>query len=191
MARPMEFDPELALQTAIKVFSDHGYEGSSTAELLARMGIARQSLYGAFGDKRRLFLRALERYNAASIAEFAEALGSKRNSIESLEAALLAFARPGAEPKAGCLGLGSITEFGRSDPEINAINDASASTLLSTLADHVRHGMAAGEIGEVDPNEAARFLLALRSGLKIAARGGAEIEELRETVRVALRGFYA
>ena len=92
MARPMEFDPELALQMAIKVFYDHGYEGSSTAELLARMGIARQSLYGAFGDKRRLFLRSLERYNSASVAELAEALGSKRNSIESLEAALLAFA---------------------------------------------------------------------------------------------------
>jgi TetR/AcrR family transcriptional repressor of nem operon len=41
------------------VFASHGYEGSSTAELLARMGIARQSLYCAFGDKWRLFLKAL------------------------------------------------------------------------------------------------------------------------------------
>ncbi len=77
MVRPVEFDPEDALGAAIKVFSNHGYEGSSTAELLASMGIARQSLYGAFGDKRRLFLKALERYNAASVAELIDALGSR------------------------------------------------------------------------------------------------------------------
>ena len=59
MARPVEFDPEEALGAATKVFASHGYEGSSTAELLARMGIARQSLYCAFGDKWRLFLKAL------------------------------------------------------------------------------------------------------------------------------------
>src|SRR5258708_27101673 len=69
LARPVEFDPESALSAAIKVFSDQGYEGSSPADLLASMGIARQSLYGAFGDKRRLFLKPLESYNAGSIAE--------------------------------------------------------------------------------------------------------------------------
>lgn len=192
MARPMKFDPDAALQTAIKVFSDRGYEGSSTAELLERMGIARQSLYGAFGDKRRLFLKALERYNDASIAELVEALGSKRNGIKALEAALLAFARPGAEPWAGCLGIGSIAEFGRSDPDINVINDASAADLLRALADHVRRGMTAGEITKrIDPDAAARFLLALRSGLKIAARAGAETKELREMVCVGLRSLRA
>ncbi|MEI9963520.1 MAG: TetR/AcrR family transcriptional regulator [Caulobacteraceae bacterium] len=187
----MEFDPDSALNAAIKVFSNHGYEGSSTADLLASMGIARQSLYGAFGDKRRLFLRALERYNASSIAELTDALGAKRNSLEALEAALLAFAGPDAQPEAGCLGLGSVTEFGRSDPDINAINDASTRALLAALAARVREGAAAGEIGDVDPQDAARFLLAVRAGLKLAARGGADLEALRSTVRMALRGLRA
>ena len=144
MARPVEFDPEEALCAAIKLFASHGYEGSSTAELLARMGIARQSLYGTFGDKRRLFLKALEHYNAGSVAELVATLGSKRDRLEALEAALLAFAKPGAEPEAGCLGLGSITEFGRSDDEINAINDASARALLTALASHIRDGRGGG-----------------------------------------------
>jgi AcrR family transcriptional regulator len=153
------------------------------------MGIARQSLYGAFGDKRRLFLKALERYNTDSIAELTEALGSKANAAEALEAALLAFARPDAHPEAGCLGLGSIAEFGRSDPEINTINDASAETLLRALAVRIGQGMAAGELAAVDADEAAHYLLTVRAGLKIAARGGASFETLNATVRIALRGL--
>ena len=189
MARPLEFDPDHALDAAIAVFSSHGYEGSSTAELLNRMGIARQSLYGAFGDKRRLFLKALERYNTDSIAELTEALGSKVNAVEALEAALLAFAHPDAHPEAGCLGLGSIAEFGRSDAEINAINDASAETLLRALAARIRQGVAAGELAAIDADEVAHYLLTVRAGLKIAARGGASFETLNTTVRIALRGL--
>jgi AcrR family transcriptional regulator len=191
MARPVEFDPEEALGAAIKLFASHGYEGSSTAELLTCMGIARQSLYGAFGDKRHLFLKALERYNAASLAEFAAALDSKRKSLEALETALLAFAQPGGEPAAGCLGLVSITEFGRSDPEINAINDASARSLLTVLATHIRDGVAAGEMADVDPEEAAQFLLTVRAGMKTAARSGAGFEALRAIARMALRSLRA
>jgi TetR/AcrR family transcriptional regulator, transcriptional repressor for nem operon len=191
MARPVEFDPEGALGAAIKVFASHGFEGSSTAELLARMGIARQSLYGAFGDKRRLFLKALERYNAASVAEFVTALGSSGDHLEALGAALLAFAKPGAEPDSGCLGLGSIAEFGRSDADINSINDASARTLLATLAAHIRDGVAAGEIGPVDPDTAAQFVLAVRSGLKVAARSGARLDSLHAIARIALRSLQA
>jgi TetR/AcrR family transcriptional repressor of nem operon len=191
MARPQEFDHDEALDAAIEVFASHGYEGSSTSELLTRMSIGRQSLYGAFGDKRSLFLRALERYNAASIAEFIAALGSKRNRLEALEAALLAFARPGAQPDAGCLGVGSITEFGRSDADINAINDASARTLLTALTTHLRAGVSGGELDDVDPQEAAEFLLAVRVGVKVAARSGARLKELRATVRVALRSLQA
>jgi AcrR family transcriptional regulator len=189
MARPVEFDPEEALGAAIKLFASHGYEGSSTAELLACMGIARQSLYGTFGDKRRLFLKALAHYNAGSVAELIATLGSKRDRLEALEAALLAFAKPGAEPEAGCLGLGSITEFGRSDDEINAINDASARSLLTALAAHIREGVAAGEMADVDPEAAAQFLLAVRSGLEVAARGGAGFDALRSIARMALRSL--
>ena len=62
MARPREFDRDHVLGKAIGVFASHGYEGASTEVLLARMGISRQSMYDTFGDKRRLYLEALERY---------------------------------------------------------------------------------------------------------------------------------
>ena len=190
MARPMEFDRDQALGEAIKVFSSHGYEGSSTTTLLERMGIARQSLYGAFGDKRRLFLEALKRHNAESVAEITAPLNSDLPCLEALEASLLAFARPGAEPQTGCLGVGSVAEFGRADPDINAINDASGQALREALARRLNKGIAAGEVAaDIDPEQTAHFLLTVRVGLKIAARGCASREALGEMVRMALRGL--
>src|SRR4029077_10347880 len=66
MARPREFDRELALARATGIFWAQGYCSTSTEELLAAMGIGRQSLYNAFGDKRALYLEAVERYQRAT-----------------------------------------------------------------------------------------------------------------------------
>jgi AcrR family transcriptional regulator len=189
----MEFDRDEAIGKAIEVFADHGYEGSSTAELLARMGIGRQSLYGAFGDKKRLFLQALECYNAGSLGEMEAALAAQASPRAAIESALLAFAdKPDAAPHTGCLGVGSIAEFGRSDPDINAVNDAAAGRFKAAFAARLADGAAAGEFApDLDPRAAAEFLLTVRSGLKVAARDGADLERLRSSVRLAMRGLDA
>ena len=62
MARPKEFEPEQALDAAMNVFWRLGYEHTSLDALMQEMGIARQSLYDTFGDKRALYLRALAHY---------------------------------------------------------------------------------------------------------------------------------
>jgi AcrR family transcriptional regulator len=67
-ARPRAFDRDFALKSAIQAFSEHGYEGTSTDELLQVMKISRQSRYNAFGDKRRLYIEALKDYIADSVA---------------------------------------------------------------------------------------------------------------------------
>ena len=60
MARSKEFDRDTVLKDAMKVFGDHGYEGTSTEVLMREMGIGRQSMYDTFGDKRQLYLEALQ-----------------------------------------------------------------------------------------------------------------------------------
>src|SRR2546430_2244573 len=60
--RPREFDREAALERAIDVFWRHGYEATSVSDLTAAMNINPPSLYAAFGDKEKLFLEAVERY---------------------------------------------------------------------------------------------------------------------------------
>ena len=86
MARPREFDDDTALLAAIKVFSDLGFEGSSTDALTRAMGIGRQSLYDTFGDKWRLYLKALQRYTADSISEQIRVLNGGPSALKGLEA---------------------------------------------------------------------------------------------------------
>ncbi|SDH21656.1 TetR/AcrR family transcriptional regulator [Bosea robiniae] len=186
MARPSEFDREEAIASAIRVFARQGFEAASTSDLIKGIGIGRQSLYGAFGDKRGLFLEALRKYNAGSLALMLEAL-AKGTPAESIKAALLVGLGSSDEIESGCLGVGSIVEFSRSDPEINALNDAAATAVVAAFAARVRAGVEAGELDtEIDPVSAARMLLILRSGLKVAARGGAKDSQLSDTADLAL-----
>ncbi|MDR6872025.1 AcrR family transcriptional regulator [Bosea sp. BE125] len=189
MARPTEFDRDEAIASAIKVFARQGFEAASTSDLLEAMGIARQSLYGAFGDKRSLFLEALRRYAAGSLAQMREAL-AEGTAAEGIEAALLVGLGSSDDVESGCLGVGSVVEFSRSDPEINALNDAAGETVAAAFSARVRDGVEAGELDAgLDTDAVGRMLLVLRSGLKVAARGGAGEAELRDTARLALRGL--
>jgi len=189
MARPAEFDRNDALADAIRVFARHGYEAASTSELLDGMGIGRQSLYGAFGDKRRLFLEALARYSQDSYRQMQDAMDGKP-AREALVDALLAGLGSSDDLETGCLGVGSIVEFSRSDPDVAAQNDEAGGRVIKLFAAKIRDGMADGEIAvDVDPEAAARLLLTLRSGLKVAARSGAAAPELRQTARLALRSL--
>jgi len=62
MARPREFDEDVVLGKVLSVFWERGYDGTSVEDLVERTGLGRASLYGAFGDKERLFERALALY---------------------------------------------------------------------------------------------------------------------------------
>ena len=189
MARPAEFDRNDALAGAIRVFARHGYEAASTTDLLAGMGIGRQSLYGAFGDKRGLFLEALARYSQDSYRQMLEAMHGKP-ALEALMDALLVGLGSSDELETGCLGVGSIVELSRSDPDVASENDEAGRRVVELFAAKVRDGLTAGEIApDIDPEAAARLLLTLRSGLKVAARSGAAAPELRQTAQLALRSL--
>jgi TetR/AcrR family transcriptional regulator, transcriptional repressor for nem operon len=191
MARPKEFDRDVALAAAIKTFANSGYEGTSTDTLLKSMGISRQSLYDTFGDKRRLYLEALQRYCFDNVGTIATALQSGSSPLAAIEAALSSFAaRISASTEAACLGVGAICEFGRSDREIAAIGDASGATLQNLFEEVVRRAKEIGEVSaDVDPKEAALFLNATFIGLKVMARGGAKPEVLRSVAQTALRSL--
>jgi TetR/AcrR family transcriptional repressor of nem operon len=191
MARPREFDREEVLEEAIKVFADHGFGGTSTDVLLKAMGISRQSMYDTFGDKRRLYLEALQRYTAGSVSEIIRSLNAGASPLKGLEAALVAFAsRPAAEAALGCMGVSSTCEFGRSDPEVAVANGVSARTLQAALERVIADGKASGEVGSgVNVRTAAQFIGVTLSGMKVAARGGVSASTLRDIARMALRSL--
>jgi AcrR family transcriptional regulator len=191
VARPKEFDRATALKAAITVFTDHGYEGTSTDALIEAMGISRQSMYDTFGDKRRLYLDALQQYNADSAADVIANLNTASSPLKGLEAALIAFAsRPAQQFRLGCMGIASICEFGRADADVALLNDSAGRTLLSAFKRRLAEAKAAGEVASnLDVHIAAEFLQATLAGIKVAARGGTAAETLKDIARLALRSL--
>src|SRR6476620_4557595 len=106
MARPKSFDLDTALQRAITLFREKGYAGASTDDLLCAMGIGRQSMYDTFGDKRGLYIEALRRYNAESVAEIMHSFNSAISPLAGLEKVLFRFAaQVCAEKRVNCMGV--------------------------------------------------------------------------------------
>jgi len=85
MARPKEFDREIAVKRAVHVFCDRGFEGTSTEDLLRGMGISRQSMYDTFGDKRALYVEALRRYITERVAIQIRILSAEASALKRLE----------------------------------------------------------------------------------------------------------
>lgn len=192
MARPKAFDRDTALLRAIALFRDKGYAGASTDDLLGAMGIGRQSMYDTFGDKRGLYLAALDRYNTDSVAQFVSDMAAGGTPLRGLEAALQGFARRAGAGCEGCMGVGAVLEFGRSDAEVAALTEASSRKQLAALEDQLRSAAAAGEVTkELDVQAAAGFIASSMAGMRVAARAGAGVQALEQIARFTARALRA
>jgi len=189
MARVKEFDRAAALQAAIVTFAAHGFEGTSTDELLQAMQIGRQSMYDTFGDKRQLYLSALRQYGSESVAAMLALLEQAGSPLAGIEAVLLDFARnPRRLGTSACLGVSSICEFGRSDPDVAAINDEFGKVLEKAFERQVRAAIGSNEVDEtLNARDVARYLSLTLCGMKVGAEGGSSPAQLTTVARLALR----
>jgi TetR/AcrR family transcriptional repressor of nem operon len=191
MPRTKDFDRDQALRRAADVFWDHGFEGTSTEDLLRAMGIGRQSMYNAFGDKRRLYLEALQHYQAESGAELFERLRAASSPLSALTGVLLAVARQSAEDRnRGCMAVNAATEFGEADPEVGAVVNSGVMLCHAAFERVLAEAKRRGEVrADLDERAAARFLHAALVGLRVSARSGAAPEVLHDIATVAIDGL--
>ena len=187
MARPREFDTDAALDGAIGVFREHGFEGSSAQMLVDAMGIGRQSLYATFGDKWQLYRSAVRRYGMGECAAHFEALRSGVRAIDGIDAMLRRVVETAGQQ---CLGTSSIYEFGASRPDLMEINAPLARTLRDTVAGRVRDAQREGDVAAgLDPEGIAEFLIANIAGIRVAGRGGADLATLTGLADMVLRAL--
>jgi len=193
MARPREFDRDAALKRAMSVFWAKGYAGTSTDDLLEAMSIGRQSMYGAFGDKRTLYVEALERYQQDSIMGHVDRLRSAPSPMAGIENLLLGLIAFEDDTRLlGCMGVGSIGEFGTADAELTALRARSGAILFKALVKQLRTAQNAGEIDtSLDAERAAKFVQTTMQGLQVAARGGESVETLRDLALFAVERLKA
>lgn len=187
MARTKEFDSEKALDAAIAVFREHGFEGTSAAMLTKAMKIGRQSLYDTFGDKWQLYCTSLQRYSCGEIQAHVARLRGPDRAIDGLSAML---GRVVAEARKPCLGISSVCEFGATQAELSAIRAAPARKLEAAIVRSVREAQAQGDVDTtLDAKEVASFLVSSIAGIRIAARGGASDDGLHALGKLVLRAL--
>jgi TetR/AcrR family transcriptional regulator, transcriptional repressor for nem operon len=191
MARPKEFDRDAAVDRAMSVFWLKGYTATSTDDLLQAMNIGRQSMYDTFGDKRRLYVEALEKYQRQSVSGHINRLRSTASPLAGIKALLVGvIPLDRAAREKGCMGVGSISEFGNTDAELAKLRGKSRSVLHQALVERLRDALTAGEIGEtVDIEAAARFVATMMLGVQVAAKAGATAQALRDTAAFAVAGL--
>jgi TetR/AcrR family transcriptional repressor of nem operon len=193
MARRKEFDQEAALRGAIVAFARKGFTATSTEELMNAMKVGRQSMYDTFGDKRALFLKALEIYSQENMAAMVAELRKPGSPLANIRDALMLFAqRTDIAPTDGCMGINALCEFGLQDPEVLQAmqGQGSAKIQRKLLLANLRRAKVMGELPEdTDVTGLADFFDTMLAGLRIAARGGKGRAELKRIIEIACRAF--
>ncbi|WP_346727141.1 TetR/AcrR family transcriptional regulator [Ralstonia insidiosa] len=176
------------LQKAIRVFWRKGFAATSTDELLQEMGIGRQSLYNAFGDKRQLYLEVLRSYMEGTFGGHLERLNKPKSPLQGIRRLLLGLAAPDDDERAlGCLGVGSAGEFGTRDPELLAQLQSGSQFLRAQLVKRIREGQESGEVDpSMDAQKAAEFVQMVMNGLQLAARTGADVRYMHDMANFAI-----
>jgi AcrR family transcriptional regulator len=191
--RPRSFDKEHALDAALRVFWEKGYEGASLSDLTEAMGINRPSLYAAFGDKEALFRQALERYEHGPVAYVAEALNEStaRGAIERmLKGTVAALSRPRSPH--GCLYVQGALACGDESSAMRKELATRRSAGELALRKRLKKAKDNGELpANADPAGLARFYMAVMHGMSVQASGGAKRAALESVAEMALRAWPA
>jgi AcrR family transcriptional regulator len=167
----------VALQRATESFWRAGYSATSLDELSAATGMNRPSLYGAFGDKRELYLAALARYWEISRVAMAEALAYDRplrEALRRLYRKALAGYFGGKDGARGCFAIGTATTEALRDAKIRALLAQGFQMIDDAFAARIRFAREHGDLPkEADPATLAMLASATLHTLAIRSRGGA------------------
>ncbi len=189
MARPREFDKTEVLDAALQCFWGKGYEATSIRDLTEAMGISTPSIYNAFGDKRLLYVEALEHYCRTRTHPLIERFEHRYTGID----AIVAFYKEVIErsvadrERRGCFLINSAVEVAPHDTMMAKVVAAHLAAVQGFLRRQLQSAQAAGEIElAADASGAADHLLSVLLGLRVLARSRPERELLERTVGSAL-----
>jgi AcrR family transcriptional regulator len=188
--RPREFDVEVALAAALRVFWRHGYEAASLTELTREMGITKPSLYACFGNKEALFRKALDVYEREKLAYMHSALDaptSRGVAERLLLGALDMQASTCGDPK-GCM---SVISSVSCTPQAESIKEEILERGAASHHALIKRFERARDEGDlpasVDPAGLAHYLKAIMQGLSLQAGAGVTCPDLQAMVDTALQ----
>jgi len=190
LARPREFDRNEALGRAMETFWDLGYEGTSTAVLVDRLGIGRSSLYAAFNSKDELYVEVMDRYVLNLRSRVIDRLRADGPAMKVLRAFFRQVAdrgTPDGERLRCCMVVRACLAGPDQRPEIRRRTQQAIKELDDAFLALLRRARAEGSLsGGVRLRDSACFLTTTFQALNIAALAGRDRRELGEIIRRAL-----
>lgn len=188
--RPRSYDPERALAQATAAFWDAGYSGTSLDDLSAATGMNRPSLYGAFGDKRELYIKSYQRYRDDARASLIDIFRSEqpiRERLKRIYAIALDIYLSGDAGPRGCFTVMTAASEAVFDPDIRAMVLEGFAELDKAFMACFRLGKENGELPEsADPLVLAHLASATIHTIAIRARARVPRKELEAIVDGAI-----
>lgn len=187
--RPRAFNEIEALDNAMGLFWRMGYEGASMEALTSVMGISRSSLYQSFGDKKTLFLRAVEHYALTRLAPLLDALDKGGDFKTDLAAFIEAVARHAtADPdRLGCLVASVLSDAAGSDPRLRVELGNRFAAVEARIAVRIKRAKKVGDFPlDEDTNAMAAVIGAIARGMMLSGRAGVPAHKLRATGAAAV-----
>jgi AcrR family transcriptional regulator len=182
--RPRGYDPELALQRATEAFWKTGYAGTSLDDLAAATGMNRPSLYAGFGDKRSIYLKALNRYWDRGLQAMDEALKPEMplsDALYRLYQLALGLYFPSKGPARGCFGIGTALTEAAEDPLIREAFAGGLRRIHAGFQNCIQRAKNRGELSEdADVETLAGLASAVLSSLAVRSRAGLPRQSLEK-----------
>jgi AcrR family transcriptional regulator len=188
--RPRAYEPEVALAKALDLFRKDGFAGTSLDDLSAATGMNRPSLYGAFGDKRELYIKTYQRYRADARAAMADIFKVElpiRKRLQRIYDIALDIYLSGEAGPRGCFTVMTAASEAVADPEIRAMVLEGFGELDKAFAICFRRAKETGELpAGADPEMLAQMASATIHTIAIRARARVPRKQLEGIVRGAI-----
>ena len=183
MPRPREFSTEDVLQKAMMLFWEQGYAATSLDEIVERTGLARSSIYQAFGSKRGLFDQALGHYYDVQISAMLSGLETGEQGLEAITGFFTMVAElvetPGVDGQLGCFMVNTNAELAWRDEAVRPAVEAYRKRLHAAFQRALENAERLGEIPTGNHSGRARLLAAVAMGTFVLGRGNPETRDTR------------
>ncbi|MCD9026126.1 TetR/AcrR family transcriptional regulator [Cohnella silvisoli] len=189
MVRPREFDEEKALDAAMQLFWEKGFEATSLSDLTSRMGIQRPSIYAAFGDKKELFEAALRKYTRFHASFVRARLQNNSSVIEGFRAYFegIVAEEYKESPNRGCFCINTMVELAPHDEKFEILTREHQMYLSAIFQETIERGIRSGELKTgTNAKALAQTLVLSLIGLTVMMKSRPERSFVDNSVEVIL-----
>ncbi|OGA05621.1 MAG: hypothetical protein A2W68_12325 [Betaproteobacteria bacterium RIFCSPLOWO2_02_64_14] len=191
MARPKAYDETAMLDRAMEVFWARGFDGTSIQNLVGKTGVNRGSLYGAYPDKRALFVASIRRYLDLVVEDNVRRLLAVEPAGDAVRQFFLQLVEaPPERLRRGCLLTNSAVELGMEDAQVAALIRGAFRRVEQVFCARLVEAKRVGQLTDgVQPEALARLLITVLQGIRVMSRVGADRVAMRDAVKSALSGI--